>query len=290
MKTGGRAIVHYMRTGVVCDVFLPAASVTYSGADAQGDAPAQKESGLMAEAPDTAPPEAFRILVVEDSFLLVMTIQAMLDDLGWVAVGPAARGTEALALAQSEVFDAALLDVNLDGETTWDVASVLRTRGIPFVFGTGYDVSSVLPDDLAGSAVIAKPYHSRDLEQRLREVIAASNRNAAGLKDRISSRPPQSNFWFRCYRSPVLGGALNGKFAGLVVRPSQNDRLIATCGLTDELVFLPAAENAAPTMIPAELDQLYSIAGAMTVLLFVTLPVCTTTFARVEPVNANPRP
>jgi light-regulated signal transduction histidine kinase (bacteriophytochrome)/CheY-like chemotaxis protein len=176
METGGRAIVHYMRTGVVCDVFLPAASVTYSGVEAQGGARAQAEGGLTAKAPDAAPPETFRILVVEDSFLLVMAIQAMFDDLGWVAVGPATRRTEALALAQSEMFDAALIDVNLDGEMSWDVAAAVRTRGIPFVFGTGYDVSSVLPDDLAGSAVIAKPYDTRDVEQRLREVIAIKRR------------------------------------------------------------------------------------------------------------------
>ena len=182
METGGHAILHYMRSGVVCDVFLPAASVTYSGADAQGGAKAQAEGGLTAETPDAAPPEAFRIFVVEDSFLLVMAIQAMLDDLGWVAVGPATRRTEALALAQSEVFDAALLDVNLDGETSWDVAAVLKARGIPFVFGTGYDVSSVLPDDLAGSTVIAKPYRSRDVEQRLREVIAAKGRHSTATQ------------------------------------------------------------------------------------------------------------
>jgi len=173
METGGRAIVHYMRTGVVCDIFLPASSVTYFNAAAQSGPNSQTEDGLIADVPDAAPSETFRILVVEDSFLLVEMIQATLDDLGWVAVGPATRRSEALVLAQSETFDAALLDVNLDGETSWDVAAVLRTRGIPFVFGTGYDVSSVLPDDLAGSAVIAKPYHSRDVEQRIREVIAA---------------------------------------------------------------------------------------------------------------------
>lgn len=178
METGGRAIVHFMRTGVVCDFFLPAASVTYSGANAQNGTKARADIGPMAAVADGTPPEVFRILVVEDSFLLVMAIQAMIDDLGWVAVGPATRRSEALALARSEVFDAALLDVNLDGETSWDVAAVLRTRGIPFVFGTGYDASSVLPDDLAGSTVLAKPYQSRDLENRLREVIAAGGRRS----------------------------------------------------------------------------------------------------------------
>jgi chemotaxis family two-component system sensor kinase Cph1 len=111
--------------------------------------------------------------LVEDSFLFVMTLIATLDDLGWLVVGPATRKAEALAMAASEVFDAALLDINLDGEMSWDVAILLRRRDIPFVFSTGYDASSVLPDELAGSVIIAKPYKSRDLEQRLREVITA---------------------------------------------------------------------------------------------------------------------
>ena len=174
METGGRAILHYMRTGVVCDIFLPASSVTYAGANAQDGANSPTELRLPANVPDAASSEAFRILVVEDSFLLVMMIQATLDDLGWVTVGPATRRSEALALAQSEMFDAALLDVNLDGEMSWDVAAVLKTRGIPFIFGTGYDVSSVLPDDLTGSVVIGKPYNGWLVEQRIREVIAAN--------------------------------------------------------------------------------------------------------------------
>jgi light-regulated signal transduction histidine kinase (bacteriophytochrome)/CheY-like chemotaxis protein len=178
METGGRATVHYIRTGVICDVFLPASSVSASNADAQSSPNSQPDSSLMEEAPDARSPENFRILVVEDSFLLVTAIQAILDDLCWVTVGPATSRTEALALAQSEVFDAALLDVNLDGETSWDVARLLETLGIPFVFGTGYDVSSVLPDDLAGSPVIAKPFQSRDVEQRLRDVILAKRRRS----------------------------------------------------------------------------------------------------------------
>ena len=174
METGGRAIVHYMRTGVVCDIVLPGTSVAYSNAEAPHGARGRPEIGLIVAAPVAVASEAFRILVVEDSFLLVMMIMGMLDDLNWVAVGPATRKAEALVLAQAEIFDAALLDVNLDGDTSWDIARVLRARGIPFVFGTGYDVASVLPDDLAGSAVIAKPYNSWDVEQRLRDVIAAS--------------------------------------------------------------------------------------------------------------------
>jgi light-regulated signal transduction histidine kinase (bacteriophytochrome)/ActR/RegA family two-component response regulator len=172
METGGRAIVHYMRTGVVCDIFLPTSSVANSAVEPQNIVVSGKGVIQAIKIPATEDRDVFRILVVEDSFLLVMTINAVLDDLGWVVVGPATRKMEALALAESETFDAALLDVNLDGETSWDVAAVLNKRGIPFVFSTGYDVTSVLPDDLAGSAIIGKPYNSHDIEQRLREVIA----------------------------------------------------------------------------------------------------------------------
>lgn len=150
----------------------------HSCADASDGAKARADLSPIVEVADAPPPEVFRILVVEDSFLLGMAIESVIDDLGWVTVGPATRKSEALALAGSEVFDAALLDVNLDGETFWDVAAVLRARGIRFVFSTGYDPSSVLPDDLTGSAVLAKPYQNRDLENRLREVIAAGGRRS----------------------------------------------------------------------------------------------------------------
>jgi len=104
----------------------------------------------------------------------VMTLQQMLDELGWVVVGPANRKSDALSMAATETFDAALLDVNLDGEMSWDVAAILEKRGIPYVFSTGYDVSTVLPAALAGSTVIAKPYHARDVEQHLRQAIMAA--------------------------------------------------------------------------------------------------------------------
>jgi DNA-binding response OmpR family regulator len=179
METGGRATNYYLRTGVVCEIFLPSSSVSHS------DALAPLSGGpAMVEMATKVAQEAFRILVVEDSFLLVTTLELVFDDLGWKIIGPATRKAEALALAQVESFDAALLDVNLDGEMSWEIASYLRERQIPFVFSTGYDVTNVLPDFLVGSAIIGKPYKSQELEWRLRQVITD------GRADRLS---PNSN-------------------------------------------------------------------------------------------------
>ena len=171
METGGRANIHYLHTGVVCEIFLPRSSVSLS------DANAATPGGVLPVVVKITPEivdQPFRILVVEDSFLLVVSLEGLFDDLGWEIVGPATRKSEAMSLATSETFDAALLDVNLDGEMSWDVASLLKARGIPFVFSTGYDVTSVLPEALVGSVVVGKPFRNDELELRLRQVIAAA--------------------------------------------------------------------------------------------------------------------
>jgi len=65
-----------------------------------------------------------RILVVEDEMLVAMLIEDMLAEAGCVVIGPFARVPEALAAARTETVDAALLDVNVAGETVFPVAHV----------------------------------------------------------------------------------------------------------------------------------------------------------------------
>ena len=125
---------------------------------------------LEASSPRLVP----RILVVEDTALIVMLIEELVADLGWILVGPATRLTEAVALAREADIDVAILDVNLAGEFVWEAAEALQDRAIPFVFSTGYDSESVLPSRFASSPVIGKPFLLEDLERRLREMVAMS--------------------------------------------------------------------------------------------------------------------
>jgi two-component system, chemotaxis family, sensor kinase Cph1 len=113
-----------------------------------------------------------RLLIVEDSFLVIMGLEQMCEDLGWKILGPATRLDTALAMARTEEFDVAMLDVNLAGEMSWPVARALRERGIPFLFSTGYNEMSTLPPDLAGAPLLNKPYRSDDLERILRRLLA----------------------------------------------------------------------------------------------------------------------
>lgn len=87
---------------------------------------------------------ARRVLVVEDEYFIADDMAKALAQIGAEVVGPVPTRDQALALLSQEgAFDAAVLDINLRGEVVYPVADALRARGIPFVFATGYDESTV---------------------------------------------------------------------------------------------------------------------------------------------------
>lgn len=113
-----------------------------------------------------------RILVAEDEALVAMLIEDMLTDMGAVVIGPAANLDEALALAGRETPDLALLDVNLAGKPIFPVADLLRARGVPFIFASGYGEAGIV-EEHRGAAVLQKPFRESDLAQVLSAVAPA---------------------------------------------------------------------------------------------------------------------
>ncbi|MFD1105136.1 response regulator [Sphingobium olei] len=102
------------------------------------------------------------ILVVEDEYFIAKDVWRALADANAVIVGPTGKVVDALRLIKSERIDAAILDVNLDGTTTFDLAMRLSERGIPYLFLTGYDGWS-LPDAFRDIPRINKPFSSDQL-------------------------------------------------------------------------------------------------------------------------------
>ena len=89
----------------------------------------------------------FRVLIVEDEYLLADDLARGLRKVGAVVIGPVASVEAALALIASEAgLNGAILDVNLGGETVYPVADALSAHGVPYIFATGYDVADLLPD------------------------------------------------------------------------------------------------------------------------------------------------
>jgi CheY-like chemotaxis protein len=109
------------------------------------------------------------ILIVEDEMLLAMMLEGMLGDLGHTVL-KAARVSSGVRMATEAAIDCAILDVNLNGETSYPVADALRKRGMPFVFATGYGEDGVHAD-YRGVPVLTKPYREHDLERILTSVL-----------------------------------------------------------------------------------------------------------------------
>lgn len=110
-----------------------------------------------------------RLLVVEDEFLIALDVRATVADLGGWVVQLASHLDQALDQARTADIDAALLDVNVNGAHIYPVASVLRERGIPFAFVTGYD-DLMLPDGFAGAPLLKKPFCRDDIARVLMEL------------------------------------------------------------------------------------------------------------------------
>jgi CheY-like chemotaxis protein len=111
-----------------------------------------------------------RILIVEDEALVAMLIEDMLVDLGCVVVGVANSVEDALKRVSAAGFDAAVVDVNVNGVESFPVAERLRSLGIPFLFSTGYG-GRAIPKPLRGVPVVVKPFEHADLERGLVEML-----------------------------------------------------------------------------------------------------------------------
>jgi DNA-binding response OmpR family regulator len=87
------------------------------------------------QAPD---PETPQILVCEDDPVQGKLLEQLLKARGYACVGPFSNCEEAAEAARTEPIRAALLDVSLEDGPSKEAARVLKKRGIPFAFITGY--------------------------------------------------------------------------------------------------------------------------------------------------------
>jgi two-component sensor histidine kinase len=110
-----------------------------------------------------------RVLIVEDAVLLALELEAGLIECGASVVATAADIGEAKRMLSLD-FDAAVLDANLNGASVTPVAEALTSRGLPFIFATGYGDANAAPTGF-GVPVVRKPYNVRQIAAALVEAI-----------------------------------------------------------------------------------------------------------------------
>ncbi|MGH6770738.1 MAG: response regulator [Xanthobacteraceae bacterium] len=121
---------------------------------------------------ERASPDAKRVLVVEDELLIRMLMEDMLQELGYTVAAEAARINDALQAATTATFDIAVLDVNLNGESTGPVADALAARGMPFIFVTGYGTHG-LPPAHRDRPTLKKPFQMDGLKRTIMTALDA---------------------------------------------------------------------------------------------------------------------
>ena len=115
--------------------------------------------------------EPLRVLIVEDEALLLMQLEATIEDEGHDVVGTAMTAGEAISLAKMVEPDVAFVDLQLlDGPTGIQVASFLRNSKTIVVFITAN--ATRIPEDYEGAAgIVAKPFSQAGITDTIRYLV-----------------------------------------------------------------------------------------------------------------------
>ncbi len=129
--------------------------------------------------PDPAPPHdaahppgvsrrgTQRILVVEDEQIVALDLQLVLEDMGYIVIGPAASAEEARLKAGEDRPDLVLMDVRIEGDADGiQTAAMLRAQHqVPIVYLTGNADDATLTRALATEpdGYLAKPFDAPTL-------------------------------------------------------------------------------------------------------------------------------
>ena len=115
-----------------------------------------------------------RILIVEDELIIAWELQDIVEALGGSVLGPIPSVPAALRLLGQQRPDAALLDVNLQGQKVTPVAIECQRRNIPFAIVTAYGGLCLNEPVLESAPRVWKPVNLHDIAVALSAIIEFS--------------------------------------------------------------------------------------------------------------------
>jgi len=140
---------------------------------------------------------ARRVLVAEDDALIRLDLVECLSEEGYVVVGEAGDGEQAVELAERLRPDIVIMDVKMPKMDGIDAASIIAERRIaPVVILTAFSQRELVERarDAGAMAYLVKPFGRRDLVpavelavSRFRELTALET-EVAGLAERLETR------------------------------------------------------------------------------------------------------
>lgn len=112
------------------------------------------------------------VLMVEDEYLIADALCSAFEMEDIRVVGPFSNIASAMeALDRGAQADAAILDVNLNGERVYPLADRLMADDVPIILTTGYD-SDAIPRGYEYLRRLQKPVHLHELFGCLSGILA----------------------------------------------------------------------------------------------------------------------
>lgn len=104
-----------------------------------------------------------RVAVVEDRFFAALELTTTLESVSCGVIGPISSESRARRMLETERPDLVLLDIDLHGISSFDLARHLAEQGIPVIFVTGSGQYFASPEDLAAIPRLQKPVDREEL-------------------------------------------------------------------------------------------------------------------------------
>ncbi len=118
------------------------------------------------------------MLLVEDEYLIALDAEQILRGMGVRDVEIVSTFENAHKRNRAGTFDVAVLDVNINGQLSFPIAEILKARGIPFVFATGYSLRERPMAGFEGGICVGKPYTQEGLRKALAAALGKDEKSA----------------------------------------------------------------------------------------------------------------
>jgi DNA-binding response OmpR family regulator len=119
------------------------------------------------------------VLLLEDEYLIAMDAEQTLMSFGVAKVTVVNTLEEAAKAAADESVDVAILDININGKSSFEVAERLRDRGTPIIFASGYGSRKRQGAAMQDAIYLNKPYTKEALRESLVAALQKSRRSEA---------------------------------------------------------------------------------------------------------------
>jgi AmiR/NasT family two-component response regulator len=135
-----------------------------------------------------------RVVIADDESIIRLDLKEILEGDGYLVVGEAARGDDALAMIRDLRPDLALLDVKMPGLDGIEVAKALKETDTVVVLLTAFSQRSLIESarDAGVVAYLVKPFRSSEILPKLAAILspAAEERDTevSHVEDKIETR------------------------------------------------------------------------------------------------------